>query len=248
MFNKLITRALLSLTVPAALGTTLAATSGTAHAATPGYVALAWPSLNERVAPSTASAVTGSLSYHSPIAISCQTEGTDVNGSVIWDRLTNGSYVSDYYVSTPLVGRFSPGLARCGGDTPSPTPAGPRTGSITSYDQGGTGECTWWADYEFHAYSGVWPNFVWPVDNGNAEYWAENAAHNGWTVTSTPTPYSIAVFPPGVNGAGADGHVAWVTAVSGNHVTVSEMNFDAFDWVDVRTVVAGPSVSYIVAP
>jgi len=38
---------------------------------------------------------------------------SSVNGSAIWDLLTTGYFVSDYYVNTPDVGKFSPGIARC---------------------------------------------------------------------------------------------------------------------------------------
>jgi surface antigen len=217
-------------------------------AATPAYFVLADPALNERSGPSTSAPIIGSLPYHSGVFIACQTTGSAVNGSVIWDHLTNGAYVSDWYVSTPAVGAFSAGLARCGTPTPSPAPSA-RLGLTAEGDQGYPGQCTWWADNEFHAYSGVWPDFVWSVDSGNARYWAENAAHNGWSVTSTPEPNSIAVFQPGENGAFSEGHVAWVTAVDGNQITISEMNGTAGPYrVDLRTIVPSSGVRYILAP
>jgi hypothetical protein len=50
--------------------------------------------------------------------IICQTRGGRVpakgpGGSKIWDKLTNGNYVTDYYVETPGLGRFTPGIPRC---------------------------------------------------------------------------------------------------------------------------------------
>jgi hypothetical protein len=40
--------------------------------------------------------------------------GSEVdNTSDIWDLLTTGYFVSDHYVTTPNVGRYSPGLSQC---------------------------------------------------------------------------------------------------------------------------------------
>ena len=123
------------------------------------------------------------------------------------------------------------------------------TGRTVSYNEGSTGQCTWWAIEEFHRYSALYPDMSDPADDGNAGYWAINAAHNGWTVTGVPVPESIAVFPPGVDGALATGHVAWVTGVSGGQVTITEMNASAgWNAVDTRTLIPDNSVRYILAP
>jgi surface antigen len=123
------------------------------------------------------------------------------------------------------------------------------TGNTLTYNEGARGYCTWWAIGQFHAYTGLYPDFFDPANNGNAEYWTTDAAYNGWTVTSTPRVDSIAVFTPGVNGAESDGHVAWVTAVSGPRVTITEMNGPAgWNVEDTRTITPAPSVTYILAP
>ena len=70
-------------------------------------------SLNERSAPSTSATLTGSLPNGALINIVCQTTGSVVNGSSIWDKLDNGFYVSDYYTSTPNVGTWSPPIPQC---------------------------------------------------------------------------------------------------------------------------------------
>jgi surface antigen len=68
-------------------------------------------------------------------------------------------------------------------------------------------------------------------------------------VTSTPRVDSIAVFPPGVDGAESDGHVAWVTGVSGGRIIIFEMDGPAgWNVVDSRTLAPACSVSYILAP
>ena len=69
-------------------------------------------------------------------------------------------------------------------------------------------------------------------------YWATNASRRGWNVGSTPRIGSIAVFQPGVAGAGSVGHVAWVTQVypARNAITVTEMDFPNPGQVDTRTI------------
>src|SRR5438128_5567278 len=48
------------------------------------------------------------------IVIVCQIRsGSVINGTAVWDRLSDGSYVTDYYTTTPAVNRFSPGLSSC---------------------------------------------------------------------------------------------------------------------------------------
>ncbi len=47
------------------------------------------------------------------VAVECQTNGDAVSGSSIWDRIGPGQYVSDWYVATPGVGVFSPGIPQC---------------------------------------------------------------------------------------------------------------------------------------
>lgn len=73
-----------------------------------------------------------SLAGNTPIDIVCQTVGTNVNGSTIWDQLTNGAYLSDWYTTTPVVGDYSPGIPRCAGASPSPTAPGYRITATTT--------------------------------------------------------------------------------------------------------------------
>jgi RHS repeat-associated protein len=48
------------------------------------------------------------------IQISCQLRtGSSVGGSTIWDQLTDGTYVSDFYTDTPAYNGFTPGLSQC---------------------------------------------------------------------------------------------------------------------------------------
>ena len=79
-----------------------------------------------------------------------------------------------------------------------------------------------------------------PSNWGNANAWYYNAQASGFSVGSTPVAGAIAW-----SGAGYDGHVAYVESVSGNSVTISEMNFNGgWDRVSYRTVAAS-SFRYI---
>jgi surface antigen len=220
------------------------AAPATAFAGYGPYLTVASPSLNERSAPSTSATVVGSLAYHSTIYIACQTSGSLVGASLIWDHLTSGAYVSDYWTNTPGQNTWTASIPRCG-TTPPPTAT---VGRTVSYNEGAAGQCTWWAIYKFHTFTGLYPNLVAPGNNGNAMYWAGNAVYNGWTVSPTPRVGSIAVFPQYTNGAGSVGHVAWVTAVAGGSITVSEMHFPTFNVVDTRTLTPVSTVRYILAP
>jgi surface antigen len=121
-------------------------------------------------------------------------------------------------------------------------------GRTLTSNSGVAGQCVWWAIQEFHQYDGMYPDTLDPADNGNAMYLAANAAYNGWTVSSTPRVNSIAVFQPWVDGALGDGHVAWVTGISGPYITVSEMDAPNPYVTDTRTLIPASSVQYILAP
>ncbi|WP_270228323.1 CHAP domain-containing protein [Lactococcus garvieae] len=96
------------------------------------------------------------------------------------------------------------------------------------------GQCTW----------GVWEYL-----GGSIPTYAGNAGD--WVVyaNSGPAVGTIAVFPPGNQGAGDVGHVAVVTAVNGNKLTVSETNFSGPNGggLGIRTTreVSAAGVSFI---
>ncbi|GAX47998.1 phage tail tip lysozyme [Pseudolactococcus reticulitermitis] len=91
--------------------------------------------------------------------------------------------------------------------------------------------CTWYVKDIFKARMGDW----W----GNAKDWAANASREGLRVDDQPVAnLTIAVFAPGSAGADATyGHVAVVTGVSGDTVTIKEMNGEAgLGKVSTRTI------------
>ncbi len=68
--------------------------------------------------------------------------------------------------------------------------------------------------------------YVWDYFNGNIPLYVGNAKE--WTkyANSKPAVGTIAVFPPGNQGAGDLGHVAVVISVSGSKMRVSEGNYN----------------------
>ena len=107
------------------------------------------------------------------------------------------------------------------------------------YSTGNTyaaGNCTWYVKDVFKARMGDW----W----GNAKDWAANASREGLQVDDQPVAnLTIAVFAPGSAGADANyGHVAVVIGVSGDHVTVKEMNGAAgLGKTSTRTIPKSPA-------
>jgi hypothetical protein len=70
--------------------------------------------LTRRHGPGTAySAYPNPLPIGSLAWISCQRAGSKVGTTAVWDRLTDGSWVTDYYVATPSKTTYSPPNRRC---------------------------------------------------------------------------------------------------------------------------------------
>jgi ricin-type beta-trefoil lectin protein len=74
-------------------------------------------------APSLSTPTVGNLRDGTRINIVCQTRGSLVGRSTMWDKIDRpqGGYVADWYTSTPVVNNPSPGLPPCG-QSPAPTP------------------------------------------------------------------------------------------------------------------------------
>ena len=90
--------------------------------------------LNARTGPSSSYRVVRTHAPGTTLSTMCQTSGQKVGTTAVWTRLTNGTWVSDYYVSTPSNTGFSSTLSRCvypGQVTTSSLNA--RTGPGTSY-------------------------------------------------------------------------------------------------------------------
>jgi surface antigen len=94
------------------------------------------------------------------------------------------------------------------------------------------GQCTWWVARRR-------PDLpLFPGKSGNALNWAKSAERAGFPVGVVPAVHAVAVFQPGQYGAGHYGHVAYVTAVRGSKITISEDNFQGGRRPDTRTISA----------
>ncbi|MGH9250951.1 MAG: glycoside hydrolase domain-containing protein, partial [Acidimicrobiales bacterium] len=97
--------------------------------------------LNARSGPSTAYGVVGTHAPGSALAVVCQTAGSKVGSTSVWNRLTTGAWVSDYYVSTPSKTTYSAPLQLCTypGQVTSSTTLNARSGPGTSFAVTGSG-------------------------------------------------------------------------------------------------------------
>ena len=118
-------------------------------------------------------------------------------------------------------------------------------GEQSAYNWGSPGQCTWGVLNKWYQSEGYYPG-GW---TGNALVWASGAASAGYTVSSVPRTRSIVVMQPGVYGSSNMGHLGWVTAVSGDRVTIIEMNALAGPYnYNSRTITHISGLKYIYAP
>src|SRR4051812_6195673 len=117
-----------------------------AQAVTGYHVVVGSAGLSARSGPGTNYGVVGHLVNGQAIDIGCQTKGTLVGGGLpgtptdVWDQLTNGWFITDYYTSTTGIGgAYTPGIPQCGtAPPPAPQPIYNRLGAaawaIRNYD------------------------------------------------------------------------------------------------------------------
>jgi hypothetical protein len=80
----------------------------------PTYHVAGTSSVNAYSGPGTGYSVVGQLARGTRLDITCQVRSDSaVGGSTIWDRLSDGRYVPDYYTDTPNYNDYSPPLAKC---------------------------------------------------------------------------------------------------------------------------------------
>ncbi|WP_410586480.1 hypothetical protein [Amycolatopsis sp. lyj-23] len=151
--------------VVAGAGPALAA-SGTVHTDS-------GAALTVRATPSTSGSSVGSIADGTAVTISCQTNGSTVDGkygtSDIWDKVGNG-YVSDAYVYTGSDGRVAPDCA----------------GSTLACSTAGTGDPNTCAEAVAKAKSRIHTN-----DLDSYEGWCDriNAQNYGWSASGSETAY-----------------------------------------------------------
>jgi Rv2525c-like, glycoside hydrolase-like domain len=69
--------------------------------------------LKGRSGPKTSTPIVQTYAPGVAVTVVCQTPGTKVGTTSVWNKLTDGNYVSDYYVSTPSNTTYSAPLPRC---------------------------------------------------------------------------------------------------------------------------------------
>lgn len=197
-----------------------------------------------RSGPSTSFAVKKTYAKGKDVKVSCQTTGESINGNNIWDKTQDGCYVADYYVKTGKDGFVT---KKCNAaDVPKPPkpPATKLPGPVKN-DYPYKGRCSGvdpWLYYKCECVSFV----AWRINKrlgikfhnkfkghawGHAREWDEAAKRSGVKVNNTPKVGSVAQ-----TNAGKWGHVAWVTAVKGDKVTIEEYNWATRHGYGKRTV------------
>jgi uncharacterized protein YraI len=86
-----------------------------APVATVGYAYLVTSSanLNGRSGPKTSTPIVRTYAPGATVRVVCQAAGTKIGTTSVWNKLTDGNYLSDYYVSTPSNTGYSAPLPRC---------------------------------------------------------------------------------------------------------------------------------------
>ncbi|KAH8696632.1 hypothetical protein BGW36DRAFT_321998 [Talaromyces proteolyticus] len=71
--------------------------------------------LHCRSGPGTGYSIVKTYNKGEEVSITCQAPGTDVNGDSLWDKTSDGCYVTDYYVSTGTSGYVTGECGSTGG-------------------------------------------------------------------------------------------------------------------------------------
>lgn len=197
--------------------------------------------VNCRSGPGTSYAVKKTYKKGDAVTITCQKEGPVISGNSIWDKTSDGCYVADYYVKTGSNGYVKPkcdgggGGGSGGGKLPGPvTNDYPYKNSCGPVDKWKyfKCQCTSFVAWRINERLGIkFHNQYNGTNWGNANSWDEAARKTGVRVDNKPVPGCIAQ-----SNAGSAGHVAWVTKVSGNTVTIEEYNFNKYRGYGTRTV------------
>ena len=166
--------------------------------------------------------------------------------------MNSNEFVATVAVGTALSLVAALATAPAGADATADLTASPMTdhNPLGDYE----GYCTWGAQEQIHEHTGYYMKAL----TGSAENWANQAQAAGLTVVGEAQPHSIAVFSSSL--VGGVGHVAWVDAVNGRQITITEMNMGpgatvengyrtaGFHGFDTRTVEDVPGMIYILIP
>jgi hypothetical protein len=146
---------------------------------------------NARTSPTRSSTAAGILTNGTSLTVICQTPGTQVHGTRVWNKLSNGTYVNDHYVNTPATTGYTASIPRC--SYPFQVTAGDgltkRSGPGSSYRKQGTltsGSLAW--TYCQKAGSRVATTRIWDRIDTNSyvsDYYLTNRSK---TTYSSPLP------------------------------------------------------------
>ncbi|HUJ04819.1 MAG TPA: glycoside hydrolase domain-containing protein [Streptosporangiaceae bacterium] len=78
-----------------------------------GYQVTGAATVRARSGPARSYPLVKSYARGAALTLSCQAPGQKIGSTTLWDKLTDGSYVADYYVSTPSKTGYSAPLPRC---------------------------------------------------------------------------------------------------------------------------------------
>jgi len=103
------------------------------------YTATSNTSLNARSGPAASYPVVRTHAPGSGLSVACQAAGQRIGTTMVWDKLADGTYVTDFYVSTPSNTGYSAPLPRCAYPYQVTAAGGlhERTGPGTSYPSAG---------------------------------------------------------------------------------------------------------------
>ncbi|KAH6975807.1 CHAP domain-containing protein [Ilyonectria destructans] len=196
--------------------------------------------LNCRSGPGTAFAVKKTYKKGQDVSITCQTPGDNVSGNSIWDKTSDGCYVSDHYVKTGSNGYVKgkctnvpkpPKNDKIPGPMVNDYPYKNNCGPVDKWSYFKC-QCTSFVAWRINERLGIkFHNYYKGPNWGNAKTWDEAARKVGVTVNNNPVPGCIAQ-----TNVGKFGHVAWVAKVSGDSVTVEEYNHGGTQKYNTRTV------------
>jgi uncharacterized protein YraI len=94
--------------------------------------------VSARSGPTTAYPVVTTYASGATVQVSCQTYGTKVGTTTVWNKLINGTYVTDYYVNTPSNTTYTSLIPGCSLPFQTTTSLTKRSGPSTSYAAVGT--------------------------------------------------------------------------------------------------------------
>lgn len=170
---------------------------------------------NLRAGPGTGYAITGSRSGNVSVTITCTSRGESVSGhygtSRVWDKLANGSWITDTNVYTGTDGPAARPCTR--NDYPYASSSTSGVDAWNFYNR----QCTSFSAHRIN-WNGTrtgkrFTNWYLGEHFGDAHLWDDAARASGVALYAKPSVGRIAQWNRNAGGAGGYGHVGYVAAV-----------------------------------